>query len=299
MDKQKRNKWLKLAAQLVIAVVAIYFVIGEIDLEEYKNRLLGVDIGWLVLAVLAFNLSKLIAAFRLNHFFQAIQLDLNAQFNLKLYYVGMLYNQVFPGGIGGDGYKVYLLNKRFKSPVKGLIAATLLDRISGVVALGFLTFLMALIGGEAYGLMEGYGFLIWVGLFIAYPCYYLLVYFLFPTFKKVNHVTNLQSLVSQILQVLCAFFMLKSLSVTDGYLDYFTLFLTSSVAAAFPISLPGGLGVREGIMVLGAAPDLFNLDKNAALAFASLFFLITLFSSLIGLIYLRQVKSIEAKSKGN
>tara|TARA_R110000823_G_scaffold315704_1_gene450945 strand:- start:181592 stop:182491 length:900 start_codon:yes stop_codon:yes gene_type:complete len=299
LDKSKLKKWLKLVAQIVIAAIAIYFVIGEIDLEEYKKRLLGVNIGWLIMAVLAFNLSKLIAAFRLNHFFRAIQVNLDSSFNLKLYYVGMLYNQVFPGGIGGDGYKVYLLNKRFKTPIKGLIAATLLDRICGVVALGFLTFLMALVGGEAYGLMEGYGFLIWVGLIISYPCYYVLVYFLFPTFKKVNHTTNLQALVSQLLQVLCAFFMLKSLSVTDGYLDYFTLFLTSSVAAAFPISLPGGLGVREGLMVLGAAPDLFNLDKNAALAFASLFFLITLFSSLIGLIYLRQVKSIDAKSKDN
>jgi len=294
LDKQKRNKWLKLAAQLVIAAVAIYFVIGEIDLEEYKNRLLGVKFGWLVLAIIAFNASKFLAAFRLNHFFKAIQLELDSRFNLKLYYVGMLYNQVFPGGIGGDGYKVYLLNKQYKTPLKGLIAATLLDRISGVVALGFLAFLLALIGGEAYGLLEGYGFLIWVGLIIAYPCYYLLVHFIFPTFRKVNHITNLQSLGSQILQVLCAYLMLKSLGVADGYLDFFTLFLASSVAAAFPISLPGGLGVREGVMVLAA--DLFILDQNAAMAFASLFFLITLFSSLIGLIYLRQVKSVEAKS---
>lgn len=291
MDKPKLKKWLKLAAQVFIAVLAIYFVIGEIDLEEYKTRLLGIDIGWLILAILAFNASKLLGAFRLNHFFRAIQLNLDNRFNLKLYYVGMLYNQVFPGGIGGDGYKVYLLNKRYKTPLKGLIAATLLDRISGVVALGFLAFLLALIGGEAYGLLDGYGFLIWVGLVVAYPCYYILVHFVFPTFKKVNHITNLQALGLQSLQVLCAFFMLKSLGVADGYLDYFTLFLVSSVAAALPISLPGGLGVREGVMVLGA--DLFILDKNAALAFASLFFLITLFSSLIGLIYLRQVKTVD------
>ncbi|MGW8123194.1 lysylphosphatidylglycerol synthase transmembrane domain-containing protein [Roseivirga echinicomitans] len=295
MEKPKLKKWLKLAAQIIIAVVAIYFVIGEVDLEEYKKRLLGVNVAWLALAILAFNASKILGAFRLNHFFRAIQLQLNSRFNLKLYYVGMLYNQIFPGGIGGDGYKVYLLNKRYKAPLKGLIAATLLDRISGVVALGFLAFLLALIGGKAYGLMEGYGFLIWVALIVAYPCYYILVHFVFPSFKKVNHITNLQALGLQSLQVLCAFFMLKSLGVTDGYLDYFTLFLISSVAAAFPISLPGGLGVREGVMVMGSA--MFMLNESAAAAFASLFFLITLFSSLIGLVYLRQIKSVEVKEK--
>ena len=294
MDKSKRNKWLKLTAQLLIAVVAIYFVFKEIDVDEYKKRLLGIKVGWLLLAFMAFNASKILSALRLNHFFSALGLNLNTVFNLKLYYVGMLYNQVFPGGIGGDGYKVYLLNKSYKTPLKGLIAATLLDRISGVVALGFLAFILALIGGEAYELLNGYGFLIWLGLILAYPSYYVLVHFVFPTFKKVNHLTNLQALGVQALQVLCAFFMLKSLGVADGYIDYFTLFLVSSVAAAFPASLPGGIGVREWVMVLGAG--LFELNENAAAAFASLFFLITLFSSFLGLIYQRSIKNADPNS---
>ena len=292
MGRLKLKKWLKLLGQLAIAVLAIYFVLKEIDIKEYKERLLGLKGSWLLLAFVAFNASKVLSALRLNHFFSALGLRLETIFNLKLYYVGMLYNQVFPGGIGGDGYKVYLLNKHYKTPVKRLIAATLLDRISGVVALGFLAFLLALIGGEAYGLLEGYGYLIWIGLIIAYPSYYALVHFVFPTFKKVNHITNLQALGVQSLQVLCAFFMLKSLGVTDGYIDYFTLFLVSSVAAAFPFALPGGIGVREGVMVFGAG--LFVLNENAAAAFASLFFLITLLSSLIGLFYQRSVKASEA-----
>jgi uncharacterized membrane protein YbhN (UPF0104 family) len=62
----------------------------------------------------------------------------------------------------------------------------------------------------------------------------------------------------------------------------------SSVAAALPISLPGGIGVREWVLVTGAS--LFLLNENAAAAFASLFFIITLGSSLIGLVFLKQVK---------
>lgn len=291
MDRSKLKKRLKLLFQLIIAGLAVYFVLGQIDIEEYKKRLLGIRPGWLLLAIVAFNASKILSAFRLNLFFKVIGLELNKWVNLKLYYVGMLYNQVFPGGIGGDGYKVYLLNKLHKISIKGLVSATLLDRVSGVVALGFLAFSLALIGGEAQKLLQGYGFLLWVGLILAYPSYYILVHFLFPVFKKVNHITNLQAIGVQLLQVVCAFFMLRSFGITDGYLDYFTLFLVSSVAAALPISLPGGIGVREGVLVTGAG--LFALNENAAAAFASLFFIITLFSSLIGLFYIRHFKAKE------
>lgn len=283
MDKRTK-KWLKVGIQLVIAAFAIYFVLNEIDVDELKRSLLGANIGWLLLAFIGFNASKVLSAFRLNYFFRALGLKLSEKFNLKLYYLGMLYNQFLPGGIGGDGYKVYLLNKTYKSPLKSLIAATLLDRISGVVALGFLAAGLGLLG-SAKDAMEGYGFLLWIALIVAYPAYYLLVNMFFKTFKKVNHITNLQAIGVQGLQVICAFFILKALHVDSGFVDYFTLFLVSSVLAALPASLPGGLGVRELTFTLGH--EIFGLDQTAAVALASLFFLITLISSLMGVFYLK------------
>lgn len=288
MDKAKLKKRLKLVVQLLVATLAIYLVIGQIDLQEYKKQLLSLNPWWLALAVLAFNGSKILSAFRLNYFFKSLGLSLASVYNLRLYYLGMLYNQVFPGGIGGDGYKVYLLNKLYQSPVKGLITATLLDRISGVVALGVLAFATGLLGNSADWL-GSYSFLLWLGLIAAYPAYYLLVHFLFPLYKKYNHITNLQAIGVQGLQLVCAYFMLQTLGIEAGYMDYFTLFLASSVAAALPISAPGGLGVREWVMVEGAV--IFALDGSAAAAFASIFFIITLLSSLIGAFFVRQFRS--------
>ena len=100
-----------MAGQLIIAVLAIRFVVKEIDLNELKTTLLSANFWWLILALVAFLASKFLSAFRLNFFFRALGLKLNDWFNLKLYLLGMLYNQFLPGGIGGDGYKVYLLNK--------------------------------------------------------------------------------------------------------------------------------------------------------------------------------------------
>lgn len=288
MDKAKLKKRLKLVVQLLVAILAIYLVVGQIDLQEYKKQLLSLKPGWLVLAVLAFNGSKILSAFRLNYFFKSLGLSLESVYNLKLYYLGMLYNQIFPGGIGGDGYKVYLLNKLYQIPIKGLITATLLDRISGVVALGFLAFGTGLLGSSA-GWLDSYSFLLWLGLIAAYPAYYLLVHFLFPVYKKYNHITNMQAIGVQGLQLVCAYFMIQALGIEAGYMDYFTLFLASSVAAALPISAPGGIGVREWVMVQGAV--IFALDESAAAAFASIFFIITLFSSLIGTTFVRQFRS--------
>lgn len=289
MDKQRLKRWLKLLGQVVVATIAIYFVLNEIDVDELKRSLLGARIGPLIIAFLAFNASKMLSAFRLNYFFRALGLKLSENVNLKLYYLGMLYNQFLPGGIGGDGYKIYLLNKTYKTPLKGLIAATLLDRISGVVALGFLAVGLGLLG-SAKDAMEGYGFLLWIALLLAYPAYYLLVNIFFKTFKKVNHITNLQALGVQSLQLVCAYFILKALHVDTGFVDYFTLFLVSSVLAALPFSLPGGLGVRELTFTVGH--ELFGLNETAAVALASLFFLITLISSLLGVLYLKIGKHV-------
>lgn len=288
----KLKKWFKVAGQFFIAVLAIRYVLQDIDVEELKRTLLSAKIGWLLFALIAFNASKVLSAIRLNYFFRALGLSLSTQFNLKLYYLGMLYNQFLPGGIGGDGYKVYLLNKWYKTSVKPLISATLLDRVSGVVALGFLAFGLGLLG-QGKEALAPYGFLLWVALIVAYPAYYLLVHLLFKTFKKVNHITNIQALGVQSLQVLSAFLILKALGVEAGYIDYLTLFLLTSVAASLPVSLPGGIGIRELVMVKGAAYLFIN--QTDATALATLFFLISLTSALVGISFLG-LKESETKS---
>ena len=157
--------------QLLIAVAAIYFVLNKIDFNKFIDKIFHIDLVYLALAFLAFNASKVLSAFRLNYFFRALGLSLQENYNLKLYYLGMLYNQVFPGGIGGDGYKVYLLNKLNKTTIKGLLAATLIDRISGVVALAFLSLLASLQSDNILALFGGYSFLIWIALILCFLKY--------------------------------------------------------------------------------------------------------------------------------
>jgi hypothetical protein len=198
----------------------------------------------------------------------------------------MFYNLFLPGGIGGDGYKVYLLNKSHKTNLKHLISATLLDRISGMMALVILALALALFVDLSFAGP-------WINwalagiIIIAYPGYYVIFRLLFKRFTSVFHLTNIYSLGVQLVQLLCAFFILKALFVTELYIEYMTLFLLSSIVAVLPFTI-GGIGARELVFIFGA--DYLFIDKNTAVAFSILFFLITAISSFTGILYETKLK---------
>jgi hypothetical protein len=273
-----RKGILKLILKISITVLAGYVVVRKIDLEETKNTLLSADLLWLLLALVLFNISKWISAVRLNGFFSVAGLDLSFRYNLILYYVGMFYNLFLPGGIGGDGYKVYLLHRNFKTPVGTLISATLLDRLNGMVALVFLALLLMLpLDLPDTGIPVLLFLILLIG--IVYPVFYLIVRVFFKKFSGYFIEPNLFSLGVQLCQLISAFFILRSLGIQNLYLAYMVLFLLSSIVAVLPFTI-GGIGARELVFIFGA--NYLMIDRNTAVAFSLLFFVLTAVSSFAG-----------------
>lgn len=268
----------KTGLKFAVSGGALYIVFRNIDWELTRTILFSSKVGWLILATLFFIASKVVSAYRLTIFFKAIGLVLNQKYNLRLYWIGMFYNLFLPGGIGGDGFKVYLLNKRFKTKVKPLIQASLLDRVAGLAALLFLA-------GIAYFFINSSGLPAWIyyansaALFFLIPVYSYSINRFFNVFHSSFWLTNLYSLGVQWLQILSAYFILLALGVSDLYLEYQVLFLISSVVAVFPFTI-GGIGTRELTFILGYT--YVGIDENIAVAFSLLFFLITAFVSFFG-----------------
>jgi len=281
LEKINKKGILKFIFKVSVSALAIYVVIRKIDLAQTKEIIFHAGIGWLILALIAFNISKSISSFRLNRFFKSIGLVLSGLYNLKLYYTGMFYNLFLPGGIGGDGYKVYLLNRSHKTKIKHLISATLLDRISGMMALAFLALLLALFVNLSF-IGPWFAWVLIGILIIAYPTYYFVFRLLFKNFLDAFNITNILSLGVQLAQLLCAYLILKALFVSDLYIEYMTLFLLSSVVAVLPFTI-GGIGARELVFIFGA--DYLLIDKNTAVAFSILFFVITAVSSFTGIFF--------------
>ena len=288
MAKNKLKNISKVLFRIAVSALALYVVFRKVDFNETKNIFLHAYPLWLLWALVAFNLSKIISSFRLNIFFEQAGLVLERLYNLRLYYVGMFYNLFLPGGIGGDGYKIYLLNKFCKTPVRHLISATLLDRISGMVSLSFLAFALALTLKIP---IDGVWPYIILGslVIITYPAFYLVFKILFKKFIPSFTGTNIYSLFVQGFQLVSAYCILKSLGVHELYIEYLVLFLVSSVVAVLPFTI-GGVGARELVFILGS--NYFFIDRNTAIAFSLMFFMITAISSFIGIFLETKIKDL-------
>ena len=279
------KKKLKLLLKILFTVGALWFVLHKVDIEKLKEALSGAEPLWLFGAFILFNLSKIAGALRLNIYFRAIGLKLTESYNLVLYYVGMFYNLFLPGGIGGDGYKVYLLNKHYKSGVKPLLQAVLLDRLSGLAAL--VLYACLLFAASSYA--EIYPFAMPLALFFAllvFPVSYLATKLFFRTYLPVFKTTMLWGLGVQFLQLLCAWMIVESLGAGGHLVEYLTLFLISSVVAVLPLTI-GGVGIRELTFLYGLG--WLGLEPSTGVTFSFLFFIITAISSLFGLFLLERV----------
>ncbi|MCW3806465.1 lysylphosphatidylglycerol synthase transmembrane domain-containing protein [Plebeiibacterium marinum] len=294
----KYSKALKLIAKIVLSAAALYYVFKKIDYRETLDAVMGIKVSYLILSILLYALSQVISSFRLYNFYKYVPVRIGSTANLKLYWLGMFYNMFLPGGVGGDGYKVFLLNKYRNTSVKKLIGTVFADRLSGLAVI--VVYICALVYFIDYDLGKAdvpedgvkivHDILLWINPFLKYfvvfiPViavgyyWYLKVFssHLAPSTWKVFGL----SLVIQGLQMLSAILILKSMGteLAGRQDDYLFLFFLSSIMSAIPISL-GGLGLREMTFMYGSQYLGLNLDHAVALSI--IFYLISLFISLFG-----------------
>jgi len=293
----KLKRLLKTLLKFAVTGAALYFVIRKIEVSQVVALYKQADFLLLFLALIAFTLSKLVSAYRLNLYFRAIELDLKEKTNIQLYLLGMFYNLFLPGGIGGDGYKVYLLQKNYQSGTKKILGAVLVDRVSGMVALLVLALagmsFLEPAGSSQFAVRSpqlslfNLQFSIFNLAFLLIPlvflAYYLFIKYIYPYFLKINLITFGYGFMVQLLQVFCAWLLVMALGEHDNHLAYLVIFLVSSVVAVLPISI-GGVGVRELTFLYGS--QLMNVDINVAVGISFLFYLITAVVSLGGVYFL-------------
>lgn len=288
--KIKIDKRLKLLAKILLTAGALYIVFRKINSKELAQLLLQTNIPYLLLATLLFMLSKILSSFRLNYFLKAENVNISQLYNLKLYWLGMYYNLFLPGGIGGDGYKIYLLNKSTGVKVKSLFWAILLDRVTGLLALFCLTTVLA----YALPVSIQWKYVIWLLIPFSIVVFYLVIRYFFSNYKNSFTVTNIQSLGVQLLQLFSVFFILKAIGVSGNYYLYMFVFLISSIVATIPFTI-GGVGAREITFIYGAQWLGLQMESSVGLSF--LFFFITAIVSLSGIYYSFRLSKIPEKTK--
>lgn len=288
---EKIKRYLLLVFRLAVSGLALYYVLHKTDLSSLLELIGKSNPLYLAVACMFFIFSKIMSAYRLNEFFHAVEISIPAKINLRLYWLGMFYNLFLPGGIGGDGYKVYYLHKKINAPVKKSILALIFDRITGLLALFVLCMLLGPFIKQK--IINDFVFVLLIVSSIA--VFYLIVYVWFRVFYGIMNKTNLQSLMVQMAQLIAAWLILKALGNDQDMVTYLFVFLISSVVAVIPFTV-GGVGARE-ITFLYAA-DILNLDLTASIGLSLLFFFITLFVSFFGMGFVMRPEWIAKESSG-
>lgn len=286
--KKKLKKQLISTLKITISVALIVLVFSKLNWEQIQSMLKSANLYYFALAVLFFISSQLLSLFRFDLFVRHIGIRIPLYTNAKLYLIGMFYNFFLPGGVGGDAYKAFLLSKSYKKKLKKVGKVIFLERLLGLVAIGFsLGILVLLLKTEVSYV---WNILLFVLAIFGSLLFLKLITRWMHAYKKRIHFGFFISLGIQLLQILCILFILKSFKVEGDYLVYLTLFLISSVLSVISFA---GLGIREAVFYYGAT--FFNFNSDIAASVALSFSLITAFISFLGIIYL--IKPIPTKKQ--
>ena len=276
----------KTVLKIAVTAVVLYIVYKKVPFADVKYRLIHANYWWMLAALLSFFISIVISSWRLLSFFKSINLNLSAKFNFRLYLLGLFYNFLLPGGIGGDGYKIYLLNKTYKLPAKKVFWAIMFDRLSGLWAIGFiivgLIFLIPQID-----IHLGIPLSIFI---IGSLIYYLVAYKFFKEYTKHFFEAHLKALLVQTFQVLSIVFILIGQNFHSKFSPYLLSYLISSLATIIPISV-GGAGIRETVFT--QLTKVFPMDKTLAVFLPGSFYFISLIVALFGVYYVLRPSRLE------
>jgi glycosyltransferase 2 family protein len=272
------GRWLKLLLKITVTAVCLWYVSGRIDFAKAGASLKDANWFYLFLALIAFIISKLIAAIRLNIYFRNIHIHLPASQNVKLYWLGMFYNLFLPGSIGGDAYKVIVLTKKYKVPYKKTTTAVLLDRISGLLGL---VLILSVYG--SFVLENNLHIILLIsGALLSVAALYLILKLWLKDFIQSFFSTLLMGILVQTAQVISVYFIMAALNIPLHADEYIFIFLISSIVSVLPLTI-GGLGAREIVFLEGS--KYFGLLQETSVVISLLFYLITLLVSAVGLLY--------------
>lgn len=278
LREKKLHPGLQLILKLLLTTVALVIVLHNTDLVE-TWRWLQVVPGWIIfIALFLYNISQIVSAWRLALFFSTQGISISFYQNLKLYYQGMFYNLFLPGGIGGDGYKVFTLRQKQGTPVLKSVGALMGDRVNGAVTLAALALALVTISVQYTNLwLLSLGL---VGTVLIFVLSNIIVRNFFSSLRASWVPALPYSVAVQVIQLMAATILFGSLNIPSTDIpQYCAVFLISSLFAAIPFTL-GGVGAREFVFVMSA--EYTTISPEKAIAFSLIFFLLSVVSSLPG-----------------
>ena len=258
--------------QIIITVFFVYFTLSNLDLSKLFKLLKSVNVVYLVLASFIYFSSQIISSERLRYILNNNEFFISFKKNFTLYLIGLFYNFFIPGGIGGDAYKSFLMNKKFDWKLSKVVKLILLDRMIG---LGVLCCILVGLY-ELIFLSFNFIYLI-LTVFLFYVIGYYLVKVIFKN-QNIFWKSFIYSTASHTIQFISLFIILYSLGIINNYFEIIIIFIISSIFSVFSF---GGIGIREYIFLSSAS--ILNFSPELSASIGLLFTISAAISSLPGL----------------
>ncbi len=292
----KTNRTLLVFFKVFFSFLLLYLIFTMVPLNVVTTTILNCN-PYLLSSALLFNILSLsFSALRSRVYFSHYGLSLKNKDALSIYYIGAMFNIILPSGIGGDGYKIFLLSKLHNFSKLKSLRIIIYERANGLYPLCVLS-LLILVYTPFYDINTFSKYIINICIFLVTPCYFIgAKYMLMDKFSIALKALPI-SFIVQILQIVSAVFAIYALDANISYehlKSYVAIFLISSIMAILPISI-GGVGVREFCFLEGSRL-IYMTNQDFAVSIAVAIFMVTFFTSILSIpIWLRYTISLDKK----
>ena len=287
----------------ILSISIIYYIINQYGINIF-NILSIIDIRYIMLIILISIIQHFLSAYRWMYISKVTNLNISFRNSIQFYYISSFMNNILPGGIMGDMFRIYHTteNKMEILKIGKSVQAVIFERLSGqIMLLAFfivsLTFYFLINNKyEAF-------------LYLFFPS--LLIFFIFKLFlnKKIKKMLNGKKIGHNIYAVfsgevfwrhlilsffvVCSYVLIYVISAVSLGLDIdYLAFMVFSPIILFSMTLPisiGGWGIRELTALLLSL--LLGLSASASISVSIIYGILNLICSLPGLYFFLQIKS--------
>lgn len=271
---------LSYAIKFALSAGALWLAFSSVDLAQIWLFIKQLNPAYVILALACLHGSHFFGAMRLRDYLKVQNRDVSRRYVWWLHYVGTMFNMLLPSSIGGDGYKAWLLSKRYGCKLLAMLHIMLSGRANGLLVLFALLAALLLAHDGLRAAIPYYNALVIAGVALVAVVYSLAAKWLWKEPLALQARMAVFSLGVQGMMLLSVYVLLLAFNAPNQ-LDYLIIMLVSSIVSLLPISI-GGIGLRE-ILLLYAAPYM-SLELAQAVSFGAVYSLMHLSVSLVGVV---------------
>ena len=304
---------IRLLVKILVSAGLLAFLFSKVSITQVFALVRELDAGYMTAGVLLFLASNIVGGYQWHVLLTSSGVRIPLHRTIRVYFVGLFFNNFLPASIGGDAVKVYDVS-RIGSNVFQVVAVTVLDRLIGIFSLCLLASVsvIALLKYRSVDTLWPY-LVIFIACMIPAASFYFvkplgrsmrwIVRLLLPPSwgkggsRMLDYLGEFRSRKTLILGLMLLSVVIQSMRVVTHVLvalalgvridpvvvGLFFVFVPLLSLAMIPPVTINGLGIREGLGIILFAGA--GIGKTDAFAIEFLTYVVSVVISLLGLAF--------------